>query len=140
MKYLSLVLPLLLTICLSCGDTSRQQESQTTLTEEGYKNITPDQALKQLEDPQVVTLDVRTPEEVGRGYIAGTDMFIDLFGGNFRQELKKLDTSKTYLVYCASGGRSEDASTKMVEMGFKHVENLLGGIENWPGEIVHPDE
>ncbi len=133
-----LVVFVFLSILTSCGESKQSNNIETAhqeTTESGFKNLDQDQAKPLLDDPEVITIDVRTPAEIEKGYIAGADMFIDLFG-DFRNEIKQLDPNKTYLIYCASGGRSEDACNKMVEMGFLDVENLLGGIENWTGEIV----
>ncbi len=99
------------------------------------QNLSADEALTLLDDPEVITIDVRTPDEVAQGYIPGTDKFIDLFG-DFRTEIQDLDPEATYLIYCASGARSADASAKLVDKGFRHVYNLTGGTESWTGELT----
>lgn len=78
----------------------------------------------------VVVLDVRTPKEFEKGHLPGaTNM--NFFADDFDQQLGKLDKSKSYLVYCASGGRSSDARDKMKEMQFKSVYQLEGGFKDW---------
>lgn len=82
----------------------------------------------------VVILDVRTDSEVAEGMIEGA-IQIDYRGENFRDEVAKLDTSKTYVVYCRSGGRSSAASKMMTEeLGFSKVNNLLGGYSEYSSE------
>lgn len=45
-------------------------------------------------------------------------------------DLKLLDKSHTYYVYCRSGKRSHNACIKMKKQGFK-VFDMEGGILNW---------
>ena len=54
---------------------------------------------------KVVVLDVRTPKEFKEGHIPGATN-IDFTTPDFEKRIGKLDKSKTYLVHCASGGRS----------------------------------
>ncbi|MBN1293646.1 MAG: T9SS type A sorting domain-containing protein [Candidatus Latescibacteria bacterium] len=77
-----------------------------------------------------VILDVRTPDEFTGGYIPGA-INIDFRSETFENDVTKLDKSKTYLVYCLSGGRSGQAAIKMGEIGFKATYNMLGGIRDW---------
>lgn len=82
----------------------------------------------------VIILDVRTPSEYSQGHLKNA-VLIDYKNENFETEINKLDKSKTYLVYCKSGGRSAKASKVLSEKGFS-VCNLNGGISDWTGEIV----
>jgi phage shock protein E len=87
-------------------------------------------------EKNTVVLDVRTKDEVSEGYIKGATLFIDVNGGDFDAQIKKLDKTKTYLVYCRSGKRSMMASTVLVENGFSKVYNLDGGISGYSGAVV----
>lgn len=85
----------------------------------------------------VLVIDVRTPDEIAQGYIAGADYFINIYDKNFKEKANALDKDKTYIVYCRSGARSANAIKQMNEMGFKHLYNLTGGIMAWDkGELV----
>ncbi len=53
-----------------------------------------------------VILDVRTPQEFAEGHIINA-VNLDINSKSFRDDLKKLDKNKTYLVYCRTGMRSE---------------------------------
>jgi rhodanese-related sulfurtransferase len=75
-------------------------------------------------------LDIRTPEETAEGFIEGAT-FIDFLGGDFEQEISKLNKKRTYYVYCRSAKRTIPATEKMLEMGFKNVYMLEGGLNNW---------
>ena len=82
------------------------------------------------ETPDVVVLDVRTPEEVGKGKIKGA-VNIDFNSGDFKKKISKLDKDKTYFVYCAKGVRSSKAIAEMTALGFTKLTNLEGGFDNW---------
>ncbi len=77
-----------------------------------------------------ILLDVRTIGEVSKGKIANS-IHIDWFDDNFATEVAKLDKKKTILVYCASGGRSEEAAQLLIEHGFLAVHNLKDGLKAW---------
>jgi rhodanese-related sulfurtransferase len=79
-------------------------------------------------------LDVRTPGEYRSGKIPGA-LNIDIMDEGFQKAIDRLDKSKTYYVYCRSGGRSGHACQVMAQQGF-NVANLAGGISNWHGEII----
>lgn len=119
-----------------CTSTSTSQSTTSDQQKPAVKNIQQDEFLKLTKDPNTVVIDVRTPGEVAEGYIAGTKYFIDLNGGNFANEIQKLDKSKSYIVYCRSGGRSSKAASIMIENGFTKVYNLTGGVMNWTGGLV----
>lgn len=75
-------------------------------------------------------VDVRTPQEWSTGRIEGAQ-HLDWFRDDFKTEAAKLDKSKPVRIYCAAGGRSEDARELLREMGFKDVKDLDGGIQAW---------
>lgn len=87
-------------------------------------------AAKLLADGTAVVLDVRTPREYAGGHIKD-GVNIDFNAADFRQQLAKLDPTKTYLVHCAVGGRSTSALTAFQELGFKKVVHLDGGLKAW---------
>lgn len=78
----------------------------------------------------VQLVDVRTPQEWGTGHIADA-LHIDWFDDDFREHVAKLGKDRPVRVYCAAGGRSEDARELLREMGFKDVKDLDGGISAW---------
>jgi phage shock protein E len=81
-------------------------------------------------EKDVVLLDVRTREEYQKGHIPGA-ILIDFMADDFAQQIAKLDKSKTYLVHCASGGRSARACRKMADADFSRMYNLEGGMAAW---------
>jgi len=86
---------------------------------------------KYLTENRSVLIDLRTDDEITKkGMIRGA-MQIDFFGKNAEAEITKLDRKKTYLVYCAGGGRSSDCLEMMKTLGFKEVVELEKGFDDW---------
>lgn len=75
-------------------------------------------------------LDVRTPGEYSTGHIAGSTN-INIADPEFASKIKLLDKSKTLLVYCLSGSRSDAAGEYMSRQGFQKIYTLQRGLINW---------
>lgn len=84
-------------------------------------------------NPGTIIIDVRTPQEFAAGYIKNA-INMDYHSRTFRDELRKLDKDKTYIVYCQRGVRSGKTVLLMKELGFKKVYNISGGIVRWYGD------
>jgi rhodanese-related sulfurtransferase len=98
------------------------------------EDVKPEEFQRKLKSTNdAVVLDVRTPEEVEDGYIKGA-VNVNFRSSDFKEGISKLDKNKTYFVYCAAGGRSSKTADLMVEMGFKKVYNLDGGLDAWKEE------
>ena len=82
-------------------------------------------------NPNAVLVDVRTPAEFDASHIQGA-INVDYENSNFGSEVKKLDASKTYFVYCRSGNRSSKSIVIMKDSGIKNIYDLQGGISNAP--------
>jgi len=126
---------------INCSPSDKSETSVESIDNEetaitSYKDITQEEfkALESNLPEDVVILDVRTDQEVAGGTIEGA-IQIDYRGENFRDEIARLDTSKTYVVYCHLGGRSAATSQMMSdELGFSNVNNLLGGYSEYSEE------
>ena len=101
-------------------------------------DLTQEDWIKKLEeDNNSIVLDVRTQEEIDLGIIPNS-IHIDIYKGQgFIDEIEQLDKTKTYYVYCRSGNRSGQACAIMSQLGFNTAYNLLGGFNEWDGEITH---
>lgn len=94
------------------------------------REVNPAAAEKLIQEGKVVVLDIRTKDEFGEGHIAGAKN-IDFRHPEFEKQLNALDKSKSYLVHCQSGGRSQ-ASMKIFEkLGFQSIYHLNDGIMGW---------
>lgn len=130
-KILSLISILIVIIFVSNNCSYFQKSSKISPI---YEDITPEESFRliqqHLSDEDFVILDVRTAEEIDKGYITNSK-FIDFKSNNFIKEISKLDKSKIYLIYCKVGGRSEEAMQIMGKMGFAYLYNMLGGFDEW---------
>lgn len=75
-----------------------------------------------LAKPTTEVLDVRTPVEFMTGHLDQARN-LNVSNDDFAQQVAKLDTAKTYVVYCRSGKRSSKAADIMYQQGFHHVVN-----------------
>ncbi len=82
------------------------------------------------EEPGVVVLDIRTPEEYAQGAIEGA-VNIDFYASDFAAQLDQLDKDTPYVVYCRSGNRSDQAMDTFADLGFTDVTEIEGGLVSW---------
>lgn len=110
-----------------------------------FANITPTQAndtiLAHANDPWFVILDVRTLSEYTVKHLS-EGVQIDFYEATFAATLATLNRSKTYVLHCASGGRSGQVYVMMQNLHFSKVYNMTGGITAWQnaGFSVTTDE
>lgn len=95
-----------------------------------YHNVGVEEFARLVADKQNVILDVRTREEFQAGHLIGA-LNIDVTAPDFGQKVEALDKNKTYLVHCASGGRSAKACEKLSVIDFHDLYNLSGGYRAW---------
>lgn len=103
-----------------------------------YAKITADEAKTMMDAGNVTIVDVRTAQEYADGHIPGAiNIPLESIGSDKPAELT--DTDADLIVYCRTGVRSKQASDKLVELGYQHV-NDMGGIVDWKGETVTGDQ
>lgn len=86
---------------------------------------------KLIDEKKSVLIDLRTDDELkNKGYIKGATQ-IDYFKKDAEAIISKLDKKKTYLIYCAGGGRSGECAELMQKQGFTHIVNLGKGFDDW---------
>ena len=110
---------------LSCSTSSTTLTAQTI-----NKKVSKTEFAELMKKNGAQLIDVRTPREFSNGFIEGAKN-IDYNGDSFEKQMKKLDKTKPVLVYCAAGGRSENAAELLQEWGFKEVYDLEGGYNGW---------
>jgi rhodanese-related sulfurtransferase len=101
---------------------------------EGYGVVTAeDLNIELAEEPDLILIDVRRPEEVEeQGYIdAANVLFIPLEEFVAQQDMWPTDTDAPIVVYCGSGHRSTIAMTILWANGYTDVRSLKGGYGGW---------
>lgn len=78
---------------------------------------------QKVESSDLVVIDVRSSDEYKENHVDGARN-IDVNSEMFKVEIKKLDKTKKYKLYCRSGKRAEKALEIMKSEGFMQVENL----------------
>ena len=83
-------------------------------------------------DSDVLALDVREPDEHRLARIEGVSLFpLSRLGQRFTE----LDATRSFYLFCKSGGRSMKALQFLREHGFTRVKSVKGGITAWSNEI-----
>lgn len=103
--------------------------------ENGYQQISQEEAKSMMDSQEVVILDVREQDEYDGGHIPGSVL---LPVGTIDQDtaaavIPEKDTA--VLVYCRSGNRSKTASSALAALGYTNIYEF-GGINTWPYNIV----
>ena len=99
-------------------------------------DLTQEEWQQQLQkDENAFILDVRTEDEVEEGIIPNAKHIDIYLGQEFIDQVEALDKSKNYYVYCRSGGRSAQACAIMNQLGYTNTFNLLGGFNDWQGDV-----
>jgi len=120
---------------LSCKDAETKKETSTETEVTTEQEIVTVLNTEEFADRiggvgDIQLIDVRTPEEVAEGTIAGAVNF-DFRADGFEQKLVVLDKTKPVYVFCRSGGRSADAASIMKDLGFSEIYDLGGGMIDW---------
>lgn len=110
---------------------SIKRHSKSAINESNmYKNLTIDEFAKMMTQEANVILDVRTPDEFKAGHLHGA-VNLNVNAPDFAEKSALLDKNKTYLVHCASGGRSVTACEKLAKLDIPKLYNLPGGYRAW---------
>ena len=98
------------------------------------KTISPKEAsdliAKHKNNADFIILDVRTPREFKSGHIEKA-ILLDYYSKMYTEELKRLDKTKIYLIYCRTGNRTGKTLNLIRNMGFSCVYNIDKGIKGW---------
>ncbi len=124
---------ILVAALIATAGCSSSQEEVPTNTEQQQPiamDINVDEFKAKMESNPGIVLDVRTPEEVGEGYITNAQ-HINIFDADFDIRAGALDKGQPIYVYCKAGGRSAQAMQRLSAMGFSEIYNLSGGITAW---------
>ncbi len=106
------------------------------------KHISPGEWNELIDDPDTIVIDTRNEYEVEVGTFPnaidpGTDSFRQF--PDFAEKLAQADKSRPLAMFCTGGIRCEKATALMLELGFKDVNQLQGGILNYLEQVSGED-
>ena len=84
------------------------------------------------EDQTIQVVDVREDEEVEIGKIKEA---VHIRLAEIPERMDEIDSSKTIVLICRSGRRSERAAQFLQSQGYQ-VLNMDGGMLKWQGEVI----
>jgi len=116
----------------ACGQQASKSEGHVSTEAAPFSALSPIQFLERMKsDTLVVVVDVRTADECKEGIIPGA-LMVDFYQEEkLQQAMASWDSSRTYLIYCRSGGRSGQTLDLMKARGFKKAYHLEGGMSAW---------
>ncbi len=101
-----------------------------------WRDVSPADGKRMVDDDDPRVIDVRTPREVAQGILPGATLLpIEELEERWREIPKD---GRATLIYCASGGRSAAACEFLSLQGYTNLHNLDGGIMAWPGTVERP--
>ena len=93
-----------------------------------WTNISADTLATKMQAKSFTLLNVKTPYI---GEIAGTDLYIPYTDLTARAAELPADKSAPIVVYCRSGNESAIAAQTLLDLGYRNIENLDGGMTAW---------
>ena len=103
--------------------------------DQGYIQITAEEAKQMIDENTVIIVDVREPHEYAESHIEGA-ILLPLSQIHSLAKSAIPDKNATLLVYCRTGRRSKEGAAALVDMGYKNVYEF-GGILDWPYGVVN---
>jgi rhodanese-related sulfurtransferase len=99
----------------------------------GVKELSPAQAIRWINDPDAVVVDISSVADFNRGHIVNAQHFNASRLSDPDAELLKLKDRKL-LVVCKSGQSAAGAANNLRKMGAAEVAVLKGGMAQWRSE------
>jgi intracellular sulfur oxidation DsrE/DsrF family protein/rhodanese-related sulfurtransferase len=107
---------------------------------QAQNSLTPKKFNRMAQKEGATVIDVRTPAEWRGGHIAGAKLENIAKKDSFLASIAQWNKEGTYLLYCRSGKRSQQAMELMRTAGFSTVYDLTGGILAWEKAMVNSPE
>ncbi len=135
-----LVLSLLLPLAIPFAPVAAQEdvvqarlEAYNASLPPAYGNVSVDDlSVEMIENPELLIVDVRQPEEYAEGHLPGA---INIPLRDLAKNLDALpDLDAKSVVYCGSAFRSAIAMTALQILGYTDVRNMKGGFNAWTAE------
>lgn len=100
------------------------EELGQELLTETYTDVTAEQAIESAEKGDVFVLDVRNATEWNASHYEKAERILL---GKLSRDHEGLPKDQTIAVHCASGVRSRMAASVLQSLGYKDIQNILGG-------------
>lgn len=112
-------------------DTSASEDTSDPI----YQKISAEDLKAKMDSgDDIIIIDVRKLDEFEAGHIKGAiNIPYRTISSEPPEELDDIDAE--IIVYCLTGGQSIQAAKRLINMGYTNVYDL-GGLSNWPYEIV----
>lgn len=102
-------------------------ENKYNSNESANNEILSVEALKQINNPQILFLDIRNWDEIPKLDIENC---LQIPLNNLEKELWKLNVNSTIFVFCQTGIRSKKAVEILIQHNFKNVKSIIGGAKS----------
>jgi rhodanese-related sulfurtransferase len=100
-------------------------------TVSAFSHLSPSQFNQALSLGKYKLIDVRTLDEYNTGHLKNAKQADFYQTQKFSDYLDTLDKKMSYLIYCRSGRRSQEALKIMQDKGFISVSDISGGYNAW---------
>ena len=96
----------------------------------GEKRLSPQEAVRLINDRHALVLDVRPPGDFKKGHILNA---LNVPQTKLTERLGELgkDTARPIVVYCALGGVAAQATHQLKKAGYTEVYPIRGGLNGW---------
>lgn len=98
----------------------------------GEKRLSPQEAVRLINDRHALVLDVRPAGDFKKGHILNA---LNVPQTKLAERLGELgkDTARPIVVYCALGGVAAQATHQLKKAGYTEVYPIRGGLNSWLG-------
>jgi rhodanese-related sulfurtransferase/TusA-related sulfurtransferase len=112
-----------------------RKSSNDAEIEKKHPHVTSNEELETKLDANenIVVLDVREAAEYAFNHIENA---VSIPLGELEERISELNTDAEIYVVCRTGNRSDLASQKLAEKGFKQVINVVPGMSEWSGKTT----
>lgn len=108
-----------------------RKSSDDEAIERTHPNVASNEELQAKLDQNIVVLDVREAAEYAFNHIRNA---VSIPMGELESRISELNKEDEIYVVCRTGNRSDLASQKLAENGFKNVINVVPGMSQWTGD------
>ena len=129
-----IILVIIVVIGIFLKNRNSKEDNKITVKDANIQYVSMNDIEKIMnENENYIILDVRTIEEYNDGHIPSAICIPnETIDENVVNKLPNKE--QLILIYCRSGNRSKQATTKLKDLGYLNLIEF-GGIIDWPGEI-----